>query len=88
MSKGYSVASALVLTDGDFNHCIDAFNQITPDANLIIQDLNETTIYVSNTKKFPVLNFAVDKSTIDNANTNRDLLRSVLGRVLDEIYYI
>lgn len=88
MSQGYSIASALVLTDGDFNHCIKAFNQITPDANLIICSLNETQLSVSNTKKIPVLNFAVDKSTVDKANSDRDLLRHVLGRVLDEIYYI
>lgn len=88
MSNGFSMANALVLTNGDFKVCIEAFNKITPDAELVINDLNENQIYVANLKKIPILNFAVDKVVIDKASSDRQLLTSVLGRVLDEVYYV
>lgn len=89
MSKGYSVATALELTGRDFNGCIDAFNEITPEAQIVITDgISQDTLTISNVKKIPVLHYAIYKNTINNTNHDRQLLKNVIGKLLDEIHFI
>lgn len=89
-NQAYSMVQTLILTGGDFQQCISAFNKITPDANLVVQEAthDKSKLVILNIPNgIPTKEFLVNKTQVEEANSDQQTLSSLLTTVLDHLYY-